>query len=110
MARSNVAVTTKAGQTVVFIKPDGDFSLRMSAPYVSQILEGAKSLKATHFVMQDDFDMRANLPIWGVFAMRDVQKNNPHPGAYCIGAPRKRFTAATPDAAVMWALAMREKI
>lgn len=92
---------------VTFIRPDGDMMIRMTEPTTRSICEAAQALKASHFVTIEDRCVTTNQPIWGVFEMRTAQKDTPYPGEWSINDPVKTFTAATSDAAVMWAMHTR---
>lgn len=96
-----------AQREVTFIRPDGDMMIRMMEPTTRSICEAAQALKASHFVTADDFCIATDLPIWGVFEMRTAQKDTPYPGEWSINDPVRTFTAATSDAAVMWAMHTR---
>lgn len=95
---------------------------------MGDIIRAAATLRASHFVMIDEWDHAQDLPIWGVFDMRTVNQNSPLPGAVSIreaaiivgvrygrqsGAMYTRLVRGhrgrvfpSEDAAVMYALSM----
>ncbi len=81
--------------------------VRMMAPGYNEICEAAVALKATHFVMVEDWHIGFDKPIWGVFEMRTAEKDTPQLGTWSIRDPIRKFTADTPDGAVMFALAQQ---
>ena len=89
---------------MTFICPGGEMKIRFTSRNLKDIIGAANTLKAQYFVMVDEWDHAQDLPIWGVFDMRTVNQNSPVPGEVSIRDPIKRFTAETPDAAVMFAV------
>ena len=87
-----------------FILPGGEITIRFTSRDMGDIIRAAATLRASHFITIDEWDHAQDLPIWGVFDMRTVNRNSPVPGEVSIRDPIKRFTAETPDAAVMFAV------
>ncbi len=94
---------------VTFITPKGTLEIRMMDATTNVICMAAMMLKATHFVVVDDWSVVEDLPIWGVFEMRTAQKDTPVRGAWSINDPIKTFVAEKSDAAVMYVLAVAGK-
>lgn len=89
---------------VTFITPNGPLEIRMSdMPH--DIVKGAATLRARYVVFVHERNMLLDIPIWGVFDMKKVRKNDPMPGQFAIPLPSKTFESDSPDGAVMWALA-----
>jgi hypothetical protein len=86
---------------VTFITPGGDMMIRMMSATSNTICEAATQLKATHFVTQDGHDKGRDLPIWGVFSMRGVEKQL---GEWVLNEPVRTFVTETSDPAVMFAI------
>lgn len=103
MAKGDLAKET------TFITPTGQIEIRLTTNDTGAMCKAAQTLKARYFVAIDGFDMAANLPIWGVFDMRTAQRDTPMPGVWSINDPVKTFVTDTSDAAVMWALMLKDK-
>lgn len=91
---------------VTYMCPNGALEIRMTEQNFSVICEAARNLKARYFIAQDGWSDMEALPIWGVFDMRTAQRDTPTPRQWSVSDPVRTFTTETPDAAVMYALAL----
>lgn len=78
--------------------------MRLSHPGKSSAVRTGIDVKARYLIAVDHHDTMSDMPVWGVFDMRSVTRDDPHPGAWSIRDPIKLFTALTSDAAVVWAM------
>ena len=102
-----MAYSTAGMREVTFVTADGDLMIRMQRGDMNSICTAAQQLKASFFVVSEDHDMVADMPIWSVYTMRNADPNGGGPRQWAVRDPIRRFTSETADPAVMFAIARR---
>lgn len=94
-------MTQASRDTVTFVQPSGDLTVRLTNNTTRGICEAARTLKVRYYVAAVDY--LGIEPVWGVFDMTRAQKNNPTPNTWTVGDPVKTFPLEALDAAAMYA-------
>lgn len=91
-----------------FVLPDKSVMSMTVVSEVDALCQAARDCKATHFVVVDGHDDMRDVPIWGVFDARHIERVFSFTGAehnaWSMRDPIKTFAMRDPRPAMMWAI------